>query len=154
MVKIEQLTYKDLFYIFGDPNTKQGKEQINGFIITKNLPFPLNNGKTKTLTANKHIIDSVIDALIEIEKLFTLSLMQKNGLDEYNGCHVFRQTRNKKWWSGHSWAVSIDFCAKLAGYGKIPMIPYQYVNAFIKRGFYWGGNWRYKDGMHFSAFNG
>lgn len=154
MIKIERISYKDLFHMFGDPDTKISKEQIKKHIITLDLPFPLNKGKTKTITANKYIIYSVIDALEEIKKKFGLEFMQKHGLDEYNGCHVHRKTRNRRWWSGHTWAVSIDFLAKLAGYGKIPMIPYQFVHAFIRRGFYWGGNWRYKDGMHYSAFDG
>ena len=28
MVKIKKLAYKDLFHIFGDPGTKEGKEKI------------------------------------------------------------------------------------------------------------------------------
>jgi hypothetical protein len=154
MIKIERLHYKDLSFVFGDPNTEKGKEQIKNNIITLDLPFPLNKGKAINLTANKHIIYSVIDALEEIEKKFGLDFIKKNGLDEFDGCWNHRKTRNGEWWSGHTWAVSIDFCAKLAGYGKVPMIPYQFVYAFIRRGFYWGGNWRYKDGMHFSAFDG
>lgn len=36
---------------------------------------------------------------------------------------------------------------------KIERISYKDLS-YIRRGFYWGGNWRYKDGTHYSAFDG
>lgn len=154
MVKIERTSYLDLFTEIGDPETE--RKEIESQLVTVATPFPLNRGKTNNITCHKSIAEGLLDALIEVERVFGLKLIQEVGLDEYNGCYNHRRTRSGKYWSGHAFGVSADFCSRFAGYGQISMIPYQFVNAFLKRGFYWGGNWRkpYTDGMHFSRFDG
>lgn len=156
METIEKLKYDDMFNLFGDPNTEKGIEKIKSHLIRVPFPFAMNNGKVKTLYCNRYIAQAVIDALKEIEEKVGLAFLQKIGLDEYNGAYNHRQTRDKKWWSIHTWGGAIDLCGKLGRMGKPPMLPYWYVNAFVKRGFYWGGNWKgkYTDGMHFSCVNG
>lgn len=155
MIKIKSLSYKDLFYVFGNPGTKEGKEKIRNQLVSMETPFPLNNGKTKKITCNKYIIESIIDAYTEILDIYGYDVIKEKGYDQYGGCYNHRQTRNRKWWSVHSWGTAIDIMMKYGPYGKKPVnFPKEIVKIFTKRGFYWGGYWKYPDGMHFSVCNG
>ena len=154
MVKIKPLSYKDLFHVFGDPGTKKGKEQIKSQLISIDIPFPLNQGKTNKIYCNKYIAESIVDIYKEMWDYYGYETIKEKGYDEYGGCYNHRQTRNRKWWSVHSWGTAIDILMKYGGYGKKPITPIEIVKMFTKRGFYWGGYWKYPDGMHFSVCNG
>jgi len=154
MIRIDRLSYRDLKPMFGDPETEEGKQKIKKSLISIDFPFPMNKGTEKILYCHEYIAEAVIDAFKEIERKVSLEFLKENDLDGYSGSYNHRKTRNGLWWSVHTWGLAVDLCEKFGKMGKVPMLPYWYVNAFIKRGFYWGGNWHYPDGMHFSACNG
>ena len=155
MVKIDPLAYNDLFHIFGDPGKSKGKKEIKGLLITLPTPFPLNNGRTSRITCNAYIIHAVIDAYEEILDHYGIDEIKARGYDRYGGCYNHRKTRNGKWFSVHSWGAAIDILMQYGGYGKNPKnFPQFIVDAFTSRGFFWGGEWRSPDGMHFSVCNG
>lgn len=154
MVKIKPLTYRDLMQVYGDPGTREGKKKINDSQVSVKLPFPLYYGEKKIekISCHEYCSKAYVDALKEILETYTLKYIKKYRLNEYGGCHVFRQTVNGKWWSIHSWGMAFDHNMKLGPYGPPSIMPYHFVNAFLKRGFGWGGNWiGFQDGMHFSV---
>lgn len=152
MIKIEKLTYRDLMENHGDPETPEGLQQIKSEIISVQVPFLLQPHNVKIVKCHKYVAKSYIDALEEILKYFGEKFIIENNLNRFSGCHVIRKTSNKRWWSIHSWGMAFDHLANLGPYGPPSLIPYHFINAFLKRGFGWGGNWRgKKDGMHISV---
>jgi hypothetical protein len=155
MKKIERLAYKDLFHVIGDPGTGKGRKAIKNQLITLETPFPLNGGRVNKIVCNKHIGPAVIDAYQEILNHYGLEEIQAQRYDQYGGCYNHRKTRDGKWFSVHSWGAAIDILMKYGGYGKDPKdFPQFIIDAFVSRGFYWGGYWKRPDGMHFSICNG
>lgn len=151
---IKQLVYNDCFNIFGDPSTDEGRIEINSQMVDVISPFTFKPSGTKIIRCNKYIADDLYSALYEIYQIYGYRIHEFTGLDFYSGCHVYRQTTSGKWWSAHSWGLAVDMCYPLGEYMKPPVIPFHYVNAFLKRGFNWGGNYKtFYDGMHFSAIN-
>ena len=155
MVKIKPLAYRDLFHVFGNPDTSTGKKAIRSQLITMETPFLLNAGKTSKITCNEYIIYAVLDAYEEILDHYGIDEIVAMGYDRYGGCYNHRKTRDGKWFSVHTWGAAIDILMQYGGYGKDPKnFPKFIIEAFTKRGFFWGGRWRRPDGMHFSVCNG
>lgn len=73
-----------------------------------------------------------------------------NELKEYGGCHSIRATRGTTNWSAHSWALAIDINMAGNGLGETPKMSADFAKCFMDAGFGWGGNYRRKDGMHFT----
>jgi len=147
MTIIKPIKYKDLKYEFGQP------EQIpNSDFITFALPFPMNKGKTKKITTHQYIAKAVQEAFQEILDRYGLKYIKKFKLDQYHGCHVIRKAKGHDNYSVHSWGLAIDYCANYGPFGRVALTPSIIVQAFKKRGFEWGGDWKYlHDGMHFTA---
>ena len=49
----------------------------------------------------------------------------------------------------HSWGIAIDVNAFENGLNMTPKLSPGFVKCFTDNGFYWGGNFKRKDGMHF-----
>ena len=147
MIRIKPVKYSKIEKIFGPP----GKEVLKDF-ISKKSPFVFENGQD-VLYGHKYIIPAVIEALEEIKDYYGEALIKELGLNSYAGCYNKRKTSSGRWWSVHSWGLAVDFLPKLGPYGRPSAIPYHFVEAFKKRGFIWGGDWKkpYTDGMHFSG---
>lgn len=169
MIKIKKLRYNDLKTIFYDLDKaeKEGnldiaKFEISKQLVTVKLPFTFFNYDKKTdklipinyVRCNKYIASAMIDALQEILDHYGLEKIKELGLDrECGGSSNFRKTRNGKWWSVHAWGGAVDLWCDKGRMGEEPTIPNFCVQAFKKRGFCWGGDFRqnFKDGMHFSC---
>lgn len=156
MKRIKRMKYSQLFKEIGDPETDKGLEAIQEDSVLVELPFALNNGSCDKIRCNRRIVAGLADAFQEILDKFGIDFIKKHGLDEFNGCFNCRQTRNGRWWSIHSWMGAVDLCASKNKMRQPPMLPYWFVEAFKKRGFYWGGDWKmpYTDGMHLSMVDG
>ncbi|SHF26787.1 D-alanyl-D-alanine carboxypeptidase [Microbulbifer donghaiensis] len=71
-------------------------------------------------------------------------------LKEFGGSHAIRATRGTTNWSAHSWALAIDINMTGNGLGETPTMSKKFVKCFTDAGFFWGGNYSRKDGMHFT----
>ena len=71
-------------------------------------------------------------------------------LKEFGGCHNVRATRGTRYWSAHSWALAIDVNVSENGLGVEPKLSTKFVDSFKSAGFGWGGEYKRKDGMHFT----
>jgi len=165
MIIFKTLAYRDLDHVFYDLDKAEkedrldiAKEEISKQLVTVKLPYTFYNmvkGKLKPvnyLRANIHIAYAVIDALKEIYETYGPEKIKEQGLDrEFGGSFCFRKTRNKKWWSVHAWGAAVDIWCDKGRMGKKPTIPEFCIQAFKKRGFCWGGDFRNPDGMHFSC---
>lgn len=72
-----------------------------------------------------------------------------NELKTWDGCFNIRKKRGLSSMSLHSWGIAIDVNAAWNGLGKTPTLSREFVKCFTDAGFYWGGNFKRKDGMHF-----
>lgn len=87
----------------------------------------------------------------------TLGILGFYGLDLYGGAFNYRLKRGGSSLSLHSWGIAIDIDPERNGMGDTtPNMPAFAVNAFERRGWYWGGHWtgRGCDGMHFQRATG
>jgi hypothetical protein len=82
------------------------------------------------------------------------ALLMKGILDElktFDGCFKIRMIRGSQTlMSAHSWAAAIDVNASTNQLGMQPTLSKTFVESFTDAGFFWGGNFKRKDGMHFS----
>ncbi|MEJ2248050.1 MAG: M15 family metallopeptidase [Candidatus Lokiarchaeota archaeon] len=151
MKTIKLLSYKDLIEFYGDPGTEEGLNKINKAQVKIKIPFPLDYGRNTitVMSCHEYCAEAYVDALQEILDFYGLDNLQRFKLNTFHGCHVIRQTRNHKWWSIHSWGMAFDHNKHYGEYGQKTIMPYYFINAFLKRGFGWGG--RFNDGMHIST---
>jgi hypothetical protein len=146
---VKPVRYGDLLDEIGEPG------DMTDFI---KAPFPftmyLNGNKNqecRNFYGHKRIYPAVFDAFSEIMDIFGLDFIRKHGLDNYGGCYALRPVRGGARMSDHSWGMAVDLEPHLGQLGKPSLIPYHIVQAFINRGFIWGGNYERPDGMHFTA---
>lgn len=160
MVKIERLTERQIYGMFGDPIKEP--ERIKKHLVSITPPMPLvgtNGLPIKKVTMNKYIADSWVDALNEIRDKYTVDGIIDNKLNIFGGCFNIRNAKGDgTFLSKHSWGLAVDHLMQLGPYGSRDIMPYHFVHAFIKRGWDWGGHWpemypgcTVLDGMHFST---
>ncbi len=70
-------------------------------------------------------------------------------LKTWDGCFNIRKKRGLASMSLHSWGIAIDVNAFENGLNQIPKLSPGFVKCFTDAGFYWGGNFKRRDGMHF-----
>jgi len=98
----------------------------------------------KKLYCNKLMIGPLMQAFSNI--------IDRGLIDElktWDGCFNVRKKRGLKSMSLHSWGIAIDINAAWNGLGKTPTMSPKLVKCFTDAGFYWGGNFKRRDGMHF-----
>lgn len=149
---LDRIDYDKLFDVFGEP------AKADKYLVKKRFPFPMFASwdydlKISSFYGNAYIADDVIKALEEVYDYYGYDNIKKFKLNIYGGCYALRKSRGANRWSTHAWGMSIDYLPQLGGYGTPPMTPHKVVEIFKGHGFDWGGEWAYKDGMHFSAVN-
>ncbi|MBI3561134.1 MAG: M15 family metallopeptidase [Gammaproteobacteria bacterium] len=82
------------------------------------------------------------------ENLKTNNLLSE--LKEFGGYHNVRATRGTNYWSAHSWALAIDINITENPLNAEPKLSKKFVECFKNAGFGWGGDYKRKDGMHFT----
>lgn len=146
---------------YGVPGRVEGKrfvadrEWIAENLKYFKLSFPLRQSwdykQIQGFYIHKKVGPAMIDALEEVRNVYGMAYMRLKALDYWGGCHNPRLKRGSREPSTHAFAISIDYCPDLGKMGDPSRMPWHIVEAFIKRGFEWGGLWREPDGMHFQA---
>lgn len=130
------------------------------YLTTILPPYPMtfswNTTPVSKIKVHKKCADSLLAALTQIGKDFTVAERQKYQLDRLGGCYNFRLMRGLNNLSIHSWGAAIDIAPGLNGLGeevgkRANMMPMKAVAAFRAQGWEWGGLWRRPDPMHFQA---
>lgn len=67
----------------------------------------------------------------------------------WDGCFNIRKVRGGKSMSLHSWGIAVDINAFENGLYQVPKLSQGFVKCFKDAGFYWGGDFKRLDGMHF-----
>lgn len=150
MTTIKPILYDDLNKTVGPPGETD-------HLVKRPFPFKLYLNGNKNMPCNnfygnKYIAEAVLDSFREILDVFGVEFIRNNGLDSYGGCYNYRTVRGTvDKLSVHSWGMAIDYLPEMGKLGMPSMIPYNIVEIFKSHGFIWGGDWKRKDGMHFSA---
>jgi len=149
--------------VYGNPDLNHDGTLDHWFVKNRldifELPYPMvlswkPSVHVKYIQCHIDVGEIIIDAFTEILKHKGESYLESMGYNVYGGCFNFRPKRNNQGLSVHSWGVAIDINPHIAPYGKEGSQPGFIIDAFCKRGFEWGGTWKYKDPMHFQACRG
>lgn len=100
----------------------------------------------KKIYINKDIAKNLDQALVNLRDRNLLT-----ELKTFDGCFSIRDVRAVPGSpSTHSYGLAIDINAKENGLGCVPKLSDEFVKCFTDAGWTWGGNFKRKDGMHFS----
>jgi hypothetical protein len=101
---------------------------------------------TKRIYCNKDMAEQLLRALQNVKDR---ELLEE--LKTFDGCFAIRDVRGVPGSvSTHAYGLAIDINADENGLGKKPKLSAKFVRCFKDAGFTWGGDFRRKDGMHFS----
>lgn len=127
---------------WGDPTVTTNELK---YMTVWDVPAHLEIGVIpKKLYCNKEMISPLMQAFSNIIDRGLI-----NELKTWDGCFNVRKKRGLNSLSLHSWGIAIDINAAWNGLGKTPTMSAKLVKCFTDCGFYWGGNFKRRDGMHF-----
>lgn len=145
--------YSDVKTIFGDPlSSGWSKANLAFCEVAPTLKaFPIKKGSTSRGFYCHKLLVSVFQKVFE--EIVLAGLTEE--IKTFDGCFNIRKIRGSSTtMSLHSWAIAIDLNYKGNELGnKDPEMDSRVVSIFEKHGFYWGGNFKRRDGMHFEYFN-
>lgn len=128
---------------------KYGEPELEKFMVLWDIPSHLEVGVIpKKLYCNKDIIKPLEQAI--------QNLIARNKVSElktFDGCFNIRKKRGLNSMSLHSWGIAIDVNAAWNALNAQPTLSPEFVKCFTDAGFYWGGYFKRKDGMHFQLAN-
>ena len=124
---------------------KYGDPTLEKSMVVWDVPTALEIGVIpKKIYCNKDMIKPLEQAF---KNLIDRGFVKE--LKTWDGCFNIRKKRGLTSMSLHSWGIAIDVNAAWNGLGKTPTLSAGFVKCFTDAGFYWGGTWTRKDGMHF-----
>lgn len=147
------MTLKEARERYGEIVDDKWKNETK-WMILYTLPAFVTNWKNiatqkplKKVYINKDIILNLEQALVNLRDRSLL-----NELKTFDGCFMIRSVRGTvNSTSTHSYGLAIDLNGKENGLGMIPKLTPEFVKCFTDAGWTWGGNFKRKDGMHFSC---
>jgi hypothetical protein len=132
------VTSKQAFKKYGDPNLQKA-------MVLWDVPSHLEVGVIpKRIYCNRDLVDPLSKALNNL--IITGHVKE---LKTWDGCFNIRRKRGLTSMSLHSWGLAIDLNAFENGLNQTPKLSSGFVKCFTDAGFYWGGNFKRRDGMHF-----
>lgn len=144
--------YTEVKATFGDPLSSGWDSKNLAFceVVPTLKAFPLKKGSTSRGFYCHKLLVAVFQAVFEEIVLAGLA----DEIKTFDGCFNIRKIRgSSSTMSLHSWAIAIDLNYKGNELGNAkPEMDRRVVAIFEKHGFYWGGNFKRKDGMHFEYF--
>jgi hypothetical protein len=145
--------YSEVKSIFGDPlSSGWSKANLAFCEVAPTLKaFPIKKDSSARGFYCHKLLVSVFQKVFEEIVLSGLT----DEIKTFEGCFNIRKIRGSSTnMSLHSWAIAIDLNYKgnELGNAKPEMDP-RVIAVFEKYGFYWGGKFKRRDGMHFEYFN-
>ena len=154
--------YLSVCKVFGKPGDESN-------LVRVTFPYPMTYaGKpVKTTRVHKLIKTPLLAALCAIQDELGMDFIKAHGLDVYDGCYNFRQSRNSNAQSKHSWGIAIDINAKenrnrqpwvdgkqgqlIPGskLNRFATMPTEAIEIFERFGFKNGGRAWERDSMHY-----
>jgi hypothetical protein len=123
---------------YGDPNLQRA-------MVMWDVPGHLEIGIIpKRIYCNRDMIEPLSKAFHNL-----IQRGHVNELKTWDGCFNIRKKRGLASMSLHSWGIAIDVNAFENGLNQTPKLSPGFVKCFTDAGFYWGGNFKRRDGMHF-----
>ena len=138
---------EEVYTLFGDPLENGYWKRYGGFCETpKELDhvFKYQNEGKNGFWCNQLLIPVFSRVYEEITK----SSLAKE-LKSFDGCYNVRYIRGGKELSMHSWGIAVDHNASTNLLGTEGDMNRDVVRVFESCGFFWGGNFKRKDPMHF-----
>lgn len=124
---------------------KYGDPTLEKSMILWDVPTELEIGVIpKRIYCNKDFVKPLEQAF---KNLISTGYVKE--LKTWDGCFNIRKKRGLASMSLHSWGLAIDVNAAWNGLNKTPQLSAGFVKCFTDAGFYWGGNFKRRDGMHF-----
>lgn len=162
MIRLERVPsgLKEIVAYYGDPDIDGDFVIDPGWkekhLTVFNLPYPLRlSWRPETLvsrvTAHRLVGDAMMDALVEIGDYRGGAYLEQNQYNYFGGIFNPRMKRGIGQLSTHTWGIAIDINPHLGPLGKPSQMPEFIVNAFVRRGFVWGGEWKRTDAQHMQA---
>jgi len=133
--------------LFGNPLIIGYWKSYGGFCTTPlslNHCFPYQWKGSNGFWCNKFLIPKFKNVYAKIVR----NKLQSK-LVSFDGCYALRNTRGKNRLSMHSWGIAMDHNAKTNRLGIVGDMDLGIVKAFKSEGFFWGGDFRRPDPMHF-----
>jgi len=153
---------KELIEFYGNPDVNHDAQVDKGWYFENikqlPLPFPLRlawdiERKITHLPVHRLVMDSLYDALKDIETEVGLDFLHQHDMDRTAGAYCFRPIKGGNALSTHSWGIAIDLNSHVARWGAAPETQLKViVQAFKAQGWIWGGDWKAPytcDPMHF-----
>lgn len=146
-------TYADVKAIFGDPLSAGWQAANLAFceVAPTLKAFRIKKGSTARGFYCHKLLVGVFQKVFEDIVLGGLT----DEIKTFDGCFNIRKIRGSATnMSLHSWAIAIDLNYKGNELGNpAPQMSPDVIAVFKKHGFYWGGNFKRRDGMHFEYFD-
>lgn len=159
MIKLETVPNgkDEIIQVYGSPHDLDFWQK---YMKIFDLPYPMRlswelETKVSRIWIHKKIGAAVVNALTEIKQFKSYYYLVENDLEVFGGCYNLRSKRKQEGKiSTHGWGIAVDINPHIAPFGEPGKQPQFIVNAFVKRGFIWGGAWQPRDDMHFQACKG
>lgn len=124
---------------------RYGAPELERAMVLWDVPPELEIGVLpKRIYCNK---DLILPLTLAFRNIRDRGLIEQ--VKTWDGCFNIRKKKGSKSLSLHAWGLAIDINAAWNGFNKKPTMPNALVMCFAEAGFYWGGLWKVKDGMHF-----
>jgi len=138
--------------IFGDPLVVGYWKAYGGFCAT---PVQLNHCFTyKWEGKNGFWCNKLLIPYFQRVYQWIVNQGAQKHLQTFDGCYNLRNIRGGASLSLHSWGIAVDHNARMNRLGTKGDMDSFIITAFESEGFYWGGNFRRKDPMHFEFKKG
>lgn len=146
-------SYSEVKSIFGDPLSAGWSSKNLAFceVAPTLKAFPVKKGSTARGFYCHKLLVPIFQKVFEEIVLSGLT----DEVKTFDGCFNIRKIRGSSTtMSLHSWAIAIDLNYKGNELGNpSPEMSADVIAVFKKYGFYWGGNFKRRDGMHFEYFD-
>jgi len=117
----------------------------NPHMVVWDVPTELEIGLIpKKIYCNKDLVGPLTQAFKNL-----IATGHVKEIKTWDGCFNIRKVRGGTSMSLHSWGIAVDINAFENGLYQVPKLSAGFVKCFTDAGFFWGGNFKRLDGMHF-----